>query len=253
MHAGLDPGLLDALRRPDGAREMIYALLLAAMPPPRRAAGKVLVARQHGEAAADRSIALVDAVAKAGAHSRLALVNLALPALKELDQPSRTELLIAADDLVRSDARYSVFEFALMTILRDRLAEDSERHGRPKYFKYAEVVPEIRLLLSVLARTGAKSDEEVRRTYGHVMTPFSREHREPAAPAECTLAALTAALGKLNSLAPLLKKSLVEACADCVVHDGRVLPAEAELLQAVAMELDCPMPPLVPAARASAA
>jgi hypothetical protein len=35
-----------------------------------------------------------------------------------------------------------------------------------------------------------------------------------------------------------------------VIHDGRVLPAEGELLQAIAMELDCPVPPLAPAAGA---
>jgi hypothetical protein len=77
------------------------------------------------------------------------------------------------------------------------------------------------------------------------MTPFSREAREPQEAAACTLAALTAALDKLNELAPMLKKSLIEACADCVIHDGKVLPGEAELLQAVALKLDCPMPPLV--------
>jgi hypothetical protein len=82
------------------------------------------------------------------------------------------------------------------------------------------------------------------------MTPFSRDMREPVEAAACTLTALTEALAKLNSLAPMLKKSLVEACADCVIHDGRVLPAEGELLQAIAMELDCPVPPLAPAAGA---
>jgi Zn-dependent protease with chaperone function len=248
VHAALDPELLDTLRRPEGARDLLYAMLLGAMQATRRAAGKALIVKHHGEAAADRSVALVDPVAKAGANARLNLINLAMPALKQFDQSSRTELLIAADDLVRLDARYSIFEFALMTILRDRLAEDSERHGRPRYFKYAEVLPEIRLLLSVLARVGAKAEDDVARTYRHVMAPFSRESREPTEAAACSLAALTAALAKLNHLAPLLKKSLVEACADCVSHDNKVLPAEAELLQAVALELDCPMPPLVAAA-----
>lgn len=248
VHASLDPELLDTLRRPDGARDLVYAMLIGAMQPTRRAAGKSLVAKHHGEAAADRSAAIVDPVARAGANARLNLVNLAMPALKQLDQPSRTELLIAADDLVRLDGRYSIFEFALMTILRDRLAENSERHGRPKYFKYAEVLPEIRVLLSVLARVGAKAEGDVAKTYRHVMATFDRESRDVLDTAACSLTALTGALVKLNHVAPLLKKSLVEACADCVSHDGRVLPAEAELLQAIALELDCPMPPLVAAA-----
>jgi hypothetical protein len=64
------------------------------------------------------------------------------------------------------------------------------------------------------------------------------------AAAACTLKQLQAALGKLAQLSPLLKRSVVEACADCVIRDGRVLPVEAELLQALAVTLDCPMPPL---------
>ena len=49
-------------------------------------------------------------------------------------------------------------------------------------------------------------------------------------------------------MSPLVKQSLITACADCVLHDGKVLPGEAELLRAISSTLDCPMPPLLQAA-----
>ena len=56
---------------------------------------------------------------------------------------------------------------------------------------------------------------------------------------------LDAALDRLDGAIPPLKARLVEACAAAVLSDGRVLPAEGELLRAVAASLGVPVPPLV--------
>ena len=48
-----------------------------------------------------------------------------------------------------------------------------------------------------------------------------------------------------RQLSPLLKQNVIHACADCVIHDGKVTAAEGELLQAIALNLDCPLPPLI--------
>ena len=97
----------------------------------------------------------------------------------------------------------------------------------------------------MLARVGSNSEAQILETYRRVAAQFTRELPEPVEKAKCTLPALNQALHKLNLLAPLLKKSVIEACADCVIQDGKVLPGEAELMQAVAVVLDCPMPPLL--------
>ena len=60
----------------------------------------------------------------------------------------------------------------------------------------------------------------------------------------CQVESLEQILSKLSMLSPLLKESLLVACADCAIHDGKVTPQEAEILRAVAESLDCPMPPL---------
>lgn len=244
LHAAIPQPLLDAVHAPSAACAVVYALLLNAMPEQKRADAEAIIAREDEAETAQAVRTLGAPVATAGAGMRLALINLALPALKELDDVGRARLLTTAEELVRVDGRHSVFEFALLTMLRGHLLADAERRGRPKYFRYAPVLPEIRLLLSVLARVGTRDAEAALSAFRPAMAQFSREFREPLDAEQCTLPALSAALDKLNSLAPLLKKSVIEACADCVIHDGRIRPGEAELLAAVALDLDCPMPPL---------
>ena len=62
----------------------------------------------------------------------------------------------------------------------------------------------------------------------------------------CKLTDVDRSLKGLRALSPLLKRPLLEACADAVLHDGEVTLAESELLRAVSETLDCPMPPLAP-------
>ena len=59
------------------------------------------------------------------------------------------------------------------------------------------------------------------------------------------LAVLDRALKVLKRLKPEPKGRLLKACAACVVADGRIEAAEAEMFRAIAATLDVPMPPLV--------
>ena len=103
---------------------------------------------------------------------------------------------------------------------------------------------EIKLLLSLLAWTGAANEADARTAYNAIMKQFTPDPVEMVDKSECKLSTITAALKKLNHLSHILKQTVIESFADCVIQDGKVLPAEAELLQAIAASLDCPMPPL---------
>jgi hypothetical protein len=60
-----------------------------------------------------------------------------------------------------------------------------------------------------------------------------------------SLGALRSALQRFAIASPGVKKSLLDACAHCVLHDERVTLAEAELVRAVAYALDIPLPPFL--------
>jgi hypothetical protein len=203
------------------------------------------VRRQAGDSAAAAVSVLLPACVRLPADSRLPLVNIALPALKAASAEARRRFLATLELLVAADRRYTLFEFALVTILREHLKDDAGRDVRPRYFKTEAVLNELRAVLSVLARAGAQSDASAREAFRHVMARFAREPGEPAGAEQCTIETLSRALHKLALLSPLLKQPVIEGCADCVIHDGEIHANEALLMQAIAESLDCPMPPLI--------
>ncbi len=245
LHHGIPTGLLDAAHHAETAPQVVYALLMTAIGADDRQLGVDLIRDADGAEIAALIVDLVETVDQLPARARLPLVNITLPALKMGDDETRRGFLATVKQLIEVDRRYTIFEFALLHILQDHLGAGAEAELPVKYFKFDQVGAELRLLLSVLSRVGAKAEEQAAQAFGRAFQPFDLGAAELASRAQCNLKSLTQALDKLAVLSPLLKKNVISACADCVIHDGEVTAAEAELLQAIAVNLDCPMPPLL--------
>jgi hypothetical protein len=66
--------------------------------------------------------------------------------------------------------------------------------------------------------------------------------------ADCGLAALEGAFSLLGSASPAIKRRLLAACLECLLHDGVVRVGEVELFRGIADAVGCPLPPwLAPA------
>ena len=197
---------------------------------------------------------------------RLPLLDLAVPALRALNASQRQALLEDVRQLVASDRLVSVFEFALMKVLTVRLAPAAE-HARRQTIQYRAitgVLPQCRVLLSALARAGARDSASVRRAFeagwrklGGPPVPVADGDGDRGGTGLLTgaasgLNALDQALDKLARAAPIVKERVLDACARCVLADGSVTVKEAELLRAVADVLGCPLPPFLPQVAGSA-
>jgi Zn-dependent protease with chaperone function len=247
LHAALPEALLDAVHHAESARHAAYALVLAATDPAGAPAARALIETREGAAAAQAAAQLSTQMRALGPKVRLPLLDIAIPTLKQLDAPARTVFLATIEELIRADRRFTLFEFVLLTLLTEHLDDDAQRADAIRHFKFEAVMHEIRVLMTVMVRTGTAGEAEAAAAFQRVMQSFSRQPLGPVPLEECSPARLTLALRKLALMSPLLKRSLLNACADCVLHDGRVAPAEGELLRAIALSLDCPMPPLLPA------
>ena len=245
VHHGIPEALLTQAHAVNTSPQVVYALLMAAIAADDRHLGMDLISDAAGSEIAEAVEKLSAAVDQLPARARLPLVNISLPALKMRNDSERREFLVNVKNLIEADRRYTVFEFALLHILRDHLSTTAAAEPVVKYYKFEQVGDEVRLLLSVLARVGAKTEEQAMQAFEGAYDPFGLGAAELASREQCKLEALTQALNKLAQLSPLLKKNVISACADCVIHDGKVTAAEGELLQAIAINLDCPMPPLL--------
>ncbi|MDP3846870.1 MAG: M48 family metallopeptidase [Pseudomonas sp.] len=175
------------------------------------------------------------------ADLRLPLLELAIPALKQLDRQQFTELKKNLVLLAQADQVVNLMEWSLFRIL-----ERSVQGPRPidGQYRLSEMAAESAVLLSALAHAGHDDPKFAAQALAKACAalpfePLTLAARSPA------LKSLDAALKRLSQLLPLQKPRLLKAMAICIAHDGRINAAEAELMRAVADTLDCPMPPLL--------
>ncbi len=243
LHAAIPPGVLRAVHRPPQAPAVIYALLLAHMAAADRPVGVELIERTHNRALADLALHLAGELDGRGAGLRLPLLDLALPAIKDSSPGERKRLVATCTALGKVDAQVSLFEFALVTLTAQYL-DPSADDAQVEYTRFEDVEAELASLFGALAHTAGADPRACLAAYRRGVDGFGLQGlAEPPGPTD--VEALRAALGRLRGLSPFLKRSVINACADCVLEDGTVTAEEAELLRAIAATLGCPMPPLL--------
>ena len=245
MHAAMPQSLLDAAHAPEQAKNVVYALILNATQSEAIEVALTLINAHDGDTAKASARALVPTIGQLGPRGRLPVLDIVIPALKELSPNECARFLRTVDALVKVDKRLTSFEFVMTTILENHLDEDATRADITKYYQAELVLPEIRVLLTVMARAGTKDESVFHQVFARTMGYFSSAEETPVDRSHYSPERLRAVLQKLALVSPLIKQNLIGACADCVLHDGVVMPVEAELLRATALALDCPMPPLV--------
>lgn len=206
----LPAGLRDALHTADGAKAAVLGLV------------------QSQEAAS-----------RLAAELHLPLVDLALPALKEMDGAARSVFLGEVEAAIRADQQVSLHEFVLLTLLRHQLAPGAPPSGR---LRIEALRNESLALLSLMAHAGhadtvAAFNAGLAQLGLREAAPLPRENLTPEAAGE--------ALDRLRGLAPLAKALLVKAMFAVASFDGKIRVSEAELLRLAGAVLDCPLPPLI--------
>jgi Zn-dependent protease with chaperone function len=247
----LPPALRERAHEPMAARAVALALLCDSDAAVRELQLASVSAAGDGPLAAELTVVL-PAVDRLPGAARLPLLDLCLPALRRLSAPQYQAFRACVDELVRADARLSVFEYTLHRVLLRHLDPMFSRRP-PVRVKHGSVVAlgeACSILLSTLAWVGG-GDEVAAGAFAAGAAALGRQTPRGLSlrpRAECTFRRLDDALAELETVAPPRLRELLVACAATVAHDGEVSGAEGELLRAVADALGCPVPPLVAAA-----
>ncbi len=241
----LDAELIDAAHEAYSARALVLALLLDPDRDMRQRQFAVLQQMISADVVA-LTDKLYPKVAAAPDAARLPLVDLSLPMLRTMTAPQYKTFSKALEAMIKADHRLTIFEWTLSRVLLRHLRSQYVPAPRmtPQFHRLQRLNPEVSVLLSTLARVGHSSREAA------AAFQVAAEHLPGLRltllpPAECSFAALDAALDKLARASAHRRAELLTACAASVSADGIVKVKEAELLRGIADLLDCPMPPLV--------
>jgi len=248
LRAALPANVIGAAAEPYGATILIYAMLLSRDP--------AIQQKQLAELEEATSRRLVDEVRRLLPDVRkippdaiLPVVDLAIPALRELSKEQFDAFEANLQMLIESDKQIDLFEFTLQKILRRHLAPvfRGEERVVQNFYSPRAIVEETAVLLSAIAHSGNDTPEKVREAFeaGVAALPPIFGQVELVPWEECYVERLDAALDKCSQAVPHLREMILKACASAAAADKQIKPSEAELLRAIADALGCPVPPYV--------
>jgi hypothetical protein len=223
MLASIPASIRASLDTAEGARRVVYAYLFASDEATRVVQVKALGAAGDGlRAAGLEDVAAT--VRKLGPKARLPILTLALSSLKQMEQPARDAFMGGVDGLIEADGEVTLDEFVIRTILRRQLSPKSGKLERAKYTDIKQVKGDLDVVLAAIAHAGG--DAEARKT------KFAPD-------------AVSQALDRMRLTTPLVKPLIVQACVKQALADGKLMAAEMEMLRAIGMAIDCPLPPSI--------
>ncbi|QMS90135.1 M48 family metallopeptidase [Nostoc edaphicum CCNP1411] len=184
---------------------------------------------------------------------RLPLVDLAVPILRQNSAKECQRLCKCVHGLAVATGSLSLWHFVLQLILWHRL-QPSINPTSPTTVEFTsieQIWPDSLLVLSVIARVGHSQPdahtEDITYAFrsGVFRLPKAGEQEKPEIPLTCNFTELKKSIERLRLASPKLKQTIVDACAHTVLLDNKVTSSEADLLRAIAMTLDCPIPPFL--------
>ncbi|HET9025403.1 MAG TPA: M48 family metalloprotease, partial [Burkholderiaceae bacterium] len=226
----------------DASRTQLLALaLLVDLDADLRAQQRTVIAEAYG----GEALPVVDdyhgRIQRLPPGARQPLADVAMPALRKLPQDAKQRLLRVAHVLIVADGRVSVPEFLLFTILKRRLGPDAGRAVPISHRSVRELPSEAGLVLSLTAAVRMPERAEHAFNAGALLlpgvdTPFT-------APDAIRLDAVSAALDRLNRLAPLAKPQLIKAVTATAFAGDATNWRAASTLRMICAALDAPLPP----------
>jgi hypothetical protein len=247
LYDGMPDVLRVAAQEPFSARPLVYALLLDPRADLRDLQLTRLKAGVEPQDFAETLRLIAPVRAMLDTH-RLPLVDLAMPALRQMSPRQHRAFRAQVEVLMIADQRLSLFEYTLRCVLRRHLDAQflPRRQTRPVHSSPQKLARPVATVLALLAWEGQPEPDQAARAFDTGMRGYiggDHTHRLPPRE-ECSLAEFDAALQTLNQSVPAIKRRIVVACAACILANQQVTLREAELLRAICDTLDCPLPPL---------
>ncbi len=186
-------------------------------------------------------------VAKLAGTQTLSLIDLTLPTLREMTVEQYQRFKLCTQQLVKADKKVDLREWIIQRVVLQHLDEQYGFRRKPvaKYFVLGSAKYASELMLSLLAYLEHKDPQQARLAFDGARSSVGAGALRLLPKEAMSLSSLNEAMDELEFLKPPIKKRFLQACVNCISHDGKVTIQAYELTRAIASSLDCPMPPVL--------
>ena len=182
---------------------------------------------------------------------RLALLEIAFPAIKLRPEAQLEYLVQLASRLIDVDNEVDIYEFCFYRVLRTNLGQALDPDGRlgPRRVSRGELRQAAVDLLAVLAEHGHDDPADAERAFDAGKALFGKWAKEHTygTKERYSVPVLEHSLDLLARLNNKGRVTMLKAVTTVAAHDDQVTVAEAELIRTVCAALDVPLPPLLTA------
>ncbi len=245
LKAQLPDALVDGVRDQRHAIDVILALLVYA--DPQSAEHQLdIVQAVMGHAHREQVLVFLPLVEGLDALHHLPLVELAFPVLKTRPRSALKIYLDVVTRLIRADGQIDYFEYAIARLVAMYLVEAlsaPDKRSRSTNIKEARLA--IRDLLVILAQAGSDNLEDARRAYLRGWQASGLGEAPEFESIENWPEVADDALNLVDGLRPMFKEAVISAFLATIVHDGKIVREEVELVRAFCASIHVPMPPVI--------
>jgi len=195
------------------------------------------------------TLKLLPGVAALPRAAKLPLIDLALPALRQMSPVQFGKFQETFQTLIQNDREIDLFEYTLQRVVLRHLAPyfGGPRKRVIQYYSLRPLAGDCRILLSALAHLGHDDPREKERAFslGILQVSGLTEETKLLDFDQSNLPQIDEALNRVSQASPRIKKTILQACAYAIAADGVIQAKEGELFRAIADTLDCPIPPFI--------
>lgn len=238
--------LVSAAHDPFSARALVYLLLLDDAPGLR---GQQLSALERS---ADRAVfaallALESADRRVAVELRLPLLNLCMPALRQLSAAQFAQFRENLLKLIDFDGRVSLWEWALQRVIVQQLEavfQPKNKFHHRRHRALRSLMPECALILAFVIHAGRLQDASEQEIYLQALRSLGAKDMPMPSREAMSITQINTALDALAHMRPIEKPKFLKACATAIAADGKATAQELEVFRAIAATLECPLPPI---------
>ncbi len=226
---------------------VLYALLLDGQNPQVRTLQENGL-RKVAPDVVETTLQLAPDVAALEPKLRLPLADRLLPLVRQVGGDRSQHILKTLQALAKADGQWSIFEFALYTLAWERLQPASSQDTTAATSANPEHVwQDCLVVMAAIAHAGTNKPADVAYAFrsGAYKLPTASQDTIPETPPPCQLVGLKQSLDRLKTADQKLKRDLMDACSYTVMLDSLVTASEVNLMWAISLNLNCPLPPFV--------